>query len=80
MTKNTASYYKKYLYHTDNWMKFLFAIIYYHRILPTIEQHLFYYFDEYRGHHRKGVAIYTATEVNVHKKYGFIQQKCIFED
>jgi hypothetical protein len=45
-----------------------------------MEQHFFYYFDEYRGHHRKGVAIYTATEVDVHKKYGFIQQKCIFED
>ncbi len=43
-----------------------------------MEQHFFYYFDEYRGHHRKGVAIYTTTEVNVHKKYGSIEQKCIF--
>jgi hypothetical protein len=35
----------------------------------------FYYFDDYKGHHRKGIAIYTATEVNLHKKYfGFIQQ------
>jgi hypothetical protein len=78
MTKNTASDYKKYHYHTDNLMKFLFPILYYHRILPTMEQHFFYYFDEYRGHHRKGVAIYTTTEVNVHKKYGSIEQKCIF--
>ncbi len=33
-----------------------------------MEQHGFYYFDDYRGHHRKGIAIYTATEVNLHKK------------
>ncbi len=40
-----------------------------------MEQHVFYYFDDYRGHHRKGIAIYTATEINLHEKYiGFIQQ------
>ncbi len=41
-----------------------------------MEQHVFfYYFDDYRGHHRKGIAIYTATKVNLHlKNFGFIQQ------
>jgi hypothetical protein len=34
----------------------------------------FYYFDECRGHHRKGIAIYTATEVHLHKNVCFIQQ------
>jgi hypothetical protein len=33
-----------------------------------MEQHVFYYFDDYRGHHRKGIAIYTATDVNLHLK------------
>ncbi len=27
----------------------------------TMEQHVFRFFIDYRGHHRKGVAIYNAT-------------------
>jgi hypothetical protein len=34
-----------------------------------MEQHVFYYFNDYRGHHRKGVAIHTATEFNLDKKW-----------
>ncbi len=33
-----------------------------------MEQCVFYYFDHCRGHHRKGIAIYNATEVNLHLK------------
>jgi hypothetical protein len=41
-----------------------------------MDQHVFYYFDDYRGHRRKGIPIYTATKVNLHlkKTFGFIQQ------
>ena len=40
----------------------------------------FYYLIDYRGHHRKGTAIDTATEVKLHlKNFCFNQQKCIFE-
>jgi hypothetical protein len=28
--------------------------------LPLMEQYIFYIFIDYRGHHRKGVAIYNA--------------------
>ncbi len=45
--------------------------VYYWRM----EQHVFYYFNDYRGHHRKGIAIDAGTEVNLHKKISFIQQK-----
>ncbi len=31
----------------------------------NVTTHFFYYFNDYRGHHRKGIAIYTTTEVNV---------------
>ena len=36
--------------------------------IPTMEQHGFYYFDDYRGHHRKGIAIYNAANVNLKPK------------
>ncbi len=49
------------------------------KIQALMEQHVFYYFDDYRGRHRKSIAIYTATEINLQKHLGFIQQKCIFE-
>ncbi len=34
----------------------------------TIEQHVFYYFNNSRGPHRKAIAIHTATEVHLHLK------------
>ncbi len=43
-----------------------------------MEQQIFYYFFHYRGHHSKGIAIYTATEENLHKSYEFIHQKVYF--
>ncbi len=39
---------------------------------------VFYYFNDYRGHHRKGIAILTATEVNWHKKLWFHSTKMYF--
>ncbi len=42
--------------------------------------HVFHYVIEYRGCHRKGISIYSATEVNLDGFYcGFIDQKCISE-
>ncbi len=39
----------------------------------------FYYFDDYTGHHRKGIAIYIATKVNLQKKLWFYSTECIFQ-
>ncbi len=44
-----------------------------------MENNNFYYFNCYRGHHRKGITIYIATEVNLPKTFGFKQQKGIFD-
>jgi hypothetical protein len=45
-----------------------------------MEQHVFCIFIDYRGRHRKGVAIYDATLVNLQQKLWFhIKKECIFE-
>jgi hypothetical protein len=43
-----------------------------------MEQHVVCIFIDYRGHHRKGVAIYNATEINLQENLGFIQQMIYF--
>ncbi len=47
-------------------------------IFVSMEQHVFYYFVEYRGRHRKGFAIYAATEVNLQQKLWFHSTKMYF--
>ncbi len=43
-------------------------------------EHQFYcILIDYRGHHRKGVAIYSATLVNLQQNLGFLEQKMFFE-
>jgi hypothetical protein len=37
----------------------------------VMEQHVFVVFIDYRGHHRKGVAILNATQVNLKQKLWF---------
>ncbi len=36
-----------------------------------MEQHICYIFIDYRGRHRKGIANYNATEVNLQQKHTF---------
>jgi hypothetical protein len=43
-----------------------------------MEQLVFYYLIVYRGHHRKGVVIYTDTEVSIHQKLWFQQRRMYF--
>ncbi len=40
-----------------------------------MEQHIFWIFIDYRGHHRKGVAIYNATTETL----ASLNKKCIFK-
>jgi hypothetical protein len=44
-----------------------------------MEQHIFSYFIYYEGTTKKVVVNYIATELNLHKNVGFVQQKCILE-
>jgi hypothetical protein len=45
-----------------------------------MEQQFFCIFIDYRGHHRKGVAMYNAYEVNLQQEHTFHwTKKCIFE-
>ncbi len=48
------------------------------KMIP-MEQHILYHFNDYRGHHRKGIAIYTATlkSINI-KNVGFYSTKNVF--
>ncbi len=46
--------------------------------LGLMEQHIFCIFIDYRGHHRKGVAIYVATWVNLHHKLWFHWTQNVF--
>jgi hypothetical protein len=39
--------------------------------MTVMEQHVVYIFIDYRGRHRKGVAIYSATSVNFQQKLWF---------
>ena len=43
----------------------------------TMEQHIFGIFIDYRGRHRKGVAIYDAIKSLYDKNLAFVEQKCI---
>ncbi len=43
-----------------------------------MEQRILCNFVNYRGHHRKGVAIQNATEVNSQVNFGFIEQTKYF--
>jgi hypothetical protein len=43
-----------------------------------MELHDFRIFIDYRGHHRKGVAIYKCLLSQLTKNLGFIQQKICF--
>jgi hypothetical protein len=43
-----------------------------------MEQHIFYTFIDYRGHHRKGVAIFNADNVDFEPKPWFQQKKVCF--
>jgi len=43
-----------------------------------MKQHIFCILIDYRGHHRKGVAVYIATYASLQKKLGFIEQKMYF--
>ncbi len=43
-----------------------------------MEQHDFWIFVDYRGHHRKGISIYNATEVNLQPKPWFHYTKNVF--
>jgi hypothetical protein len=45
-----------------------------------MEQHIFCLFIDYRGHHRKGVAIYNATYVNLQQKLWFHWTKNVFSN
>ncbi len=69
------------MWHQDTYASHHFCFI--GRTLLTLmlmEQQVLYCFDDYRGHHRKGIAIYTASKVNLHlKKLWFHSTKCIFE-
>jgi hypothetical protein len=53
------------------------------RILASLEgfqmeQHIFCIFIDYRGHHRKGAAIYNAIKSIYNRNFGFIEQKNVF--
>ena len=39
----------------------------------------FYFFIDYRGHHREGIAIYNATEVSLQQKNWIHSTKMCFE-
>jgi len=43
-----------------------------------MEQHVFWILNYYRGHHRKGVAIYNATEINLRQKPWFHLTNAVF--
>ena len=48
--------------------------------VPSMEQHVFFILIDYRGHHRKGVAIYNAIYVHLQQKnLVLLNKKCIFE-
>jgi hypothetical protein len=40
--------------------------------IETMEEHIFCILIDHRGHHRKGVAIYNATQVNLQQKPWFL--------
>ncbi len=50
------SWYKKSLFDLLNKRTYCLKTL---RIFCSMEQHVFYYFNDYRGHHRKGIAIYV---------------------
>jgi hypothetical protein len=43
-----------------------------------MEQHVFFILIDYRGHHRKGVAIYNAIYVHLQQKTWFYWTKSVF--
>jgi hypothetical protein len=47
-------------------------------ISRSMEQHVFGISTDYRGHHRKGVAIQNATLVNMQQNTWFFEQKSVF--
>jgi hypothetical protein len=36
-----------------------------------MEQRIFIFFNDYRGHHRKGITIYDTTEINLQNLFCF---------
>jgi hypothetical protein len=49
-----------------------------HVIELSMEQRIFYIFIDYRWCHRKGIAIFNPTEVNLRQKLWFHKTKMYF--